>query len=211
MERQRQQKLVRRAAEAVYNARADKKVCKNCGTTQSFDEANEGRTECQNDVCRSRKFLYQPPTQFVLKQFEERMDRSAKRRSLVFERIEEERRSTIIHTSQRKSRRQQELQEKVSKLDFHTRMAKDIAARKEKIQHLESTAMALLVAEHSFKPKLNVKDHLIRNRKSGWDSLATPLRRYTEDYKPPDEGRRRKKKKRRRRKPLESPWSTQPK
>ena len=30
-QRQRQQKLVRRAAEAVYNARADKKVCKNCG------------------------------------------------------------------------------------------------------------------------------------------------------------------------------------
>ena len=70
--------------------------------------------------------------------------------------------------------------------------------------------MKLLLEEHSFKPKLKVPDSLIRNRKGGWDTLATPARRYTEEYQPPDDDWGRKKKKRRRqRKPLESPWQTQ--
>ena len=207
MERQRQHKLVRAAAEALYVARVDKKVCSNCGTVQSYDEMDEERTKCQNDGCKNGKHYYQPPTLFVLKKFEQRMERSTQRRSLILDRVEEERRSSIIHTSQRMSRRQKALQEKVSKEgnDFNTRMTNDIEARKKKIHHLAEHRVELLSKEYTFAPKLNVAERLIRHRKGGWDSLAKPLRRYTEEYQPPKESRK-KKKKRRRKKPLESAW-----
>ncbi|KAL7526899.1 hypothetical protein ACHAXR_001702, partial [Thalassiosira sp. AJA248-18] len=203
-EKQRQQKLARAAAEALYDARVDKKACPKCGTIQSYDEMIEGQDNCKSDCCKNGKHCYLPPKRFVLKNFEQRMERSAQRRSIALDRIEGER--SIIHTSQRMSRRQKELQEKVVKGGgkFDTRMAKDIEARKSKIQHLEKTRMELLIKEHSFKPKLNVSAHMIRHRKGGWDSLAAPLRRYTEEYQPPQESRK-KKTKRSRRKPLESP------
>ena len=171
----------------------------------------EGSQTCKNDKCR--KHEYQPPRQFNLKDFEQRMKRSAQRRSLKEQKIHEERRSSIIDTCQRRSRRQTELIEKASKEDFHTRMAKDIEARTKKIQTMEQTARALLEREHSFKPKLNVPEHLIRNRKGGFDNLSAPLRRYTEGYQPPadDVVRNTKKRRRTKMKPLETPWgSSQP-
>jgi len=86
-------------------------------------------------------------------------------------------------------------------------MAKDIAARKDKLMNSEKTSRTRLEELHSFKPKLHVAEHLIRNRKGGWENLAAPSRRYTEEYQPPPEDDIfRISKKKRSRKPLESPW-----
>ena len=95
--------------------------------------------------------------------------------------------------------------------DFHARMAKDVEARKQKTQQLESTTMKFLIKEHSFKPQLNIKEHLIRNRKGGFDRLSAPLRRYTDPYQPPDWDESNKPRRKitiTRRKPLESPWQS---
>ena len=93
--------------------------------------------------------------------------------------------------------------------DFHTRMAKDIGARKQ--QQLESTTMKFLIKEHSFRPQLNIKEHLIRHRKGGFDRLSAPLRRYTDPYQPPDwdeNNKPRRKSTITRRKLVESPWQS---
>ena len=209
MEKQRQEKLIRAAAEALYDASTDKKKCHNCGSTQSYDEMISGSDICQSDKCRNKKHSYKPPRSFSLKELQRSTERSSQRRSLVIDRIQEERRSSIVQTRQRRSLRQVELQEKVAKegLDFNARMQKDIEARKSKIQHIEQTKMEILLSkEYTFKPKLKIAEHLIRTRKGGWDSLAAPQRRYTEEYQPPPS--RAKKKKRRRMKPLESPWQS---
>ena len=83
-------------------------------------------------------------------------------------------------------------------------MAKDVAARKDKLMNAEKTARLRLEEDYSFKPKLHVAEHLIRNREGGWENLAAPSRRYTEEYQPPV--LRTTKKKTKRRKPLDSPW-----
>ena len=129
------------------------------------------------------------------------------------ERIQVERRLSIIRASNRKTRHQKELLDKVEKArgDFHSRMSKDIEVRKKKIQNMEKTARALLEKEHCFKPKLNVAEHLIRNRKGGLENLAVPQRRYTQEYVPPDDDEfriQKKKKRSSRRKPLESLWGS---
>lgn len=223
MGEERQERLVRAAAEALYEARTDKYKCSNCGQCQSYESYVQGQKECQTDRCRSgkKKHLYQPPRQFKLETFEERQHQSLERRNIVVERIQEERRSSIIQASNRKTRHQKELLDKVEKArgDFHSRTQKDIEVRKRKIQNMEKTARALLEKEHSFKPKLNVAEHLIRNRTGGLENLAVPQRRYTQEYTPPpdDEFRmhrhRMQKKKRRRstRKPLEALWGSKKK
>ena len=209
MEQERRESMARATAEALYQARTDKKKCPKCGTCQTYDEMIHDKTECQNDKCRrgKEKQIYQSPSKFEIKSFEERQRRSQQRRSLVVERIEEERRASLV--GGRKSLHQQELLDKVEKArgDFHSRMAKDIAARKDKLMNAEKTARTRLEELHSFKPKLHVAEHLIRNRKGGWENLAAPSRRYTEEYQPPPEDDIfRMSKKKRRRKPLESPW-----
>jgi len=209
MEQERRESMARATAEALYQARTDKKKCPKCGTCQTYEEMIHDKTECQNDKCRrgKEKQTYQSPSKFEIKSFEERQRRSQQRRSLVVERIEEERRASLV--GGRKSLHQQELLDKVEKArgDFHSRMAKDIAARKDKLMNAEKTARTRLEELHSFKPKLHVAEHLIRNRKGGWENLAAPSRRYTEEYQPPpEEDIFRMSKKKRRRKPLESPW-----
>ncbi|KAL9186088.1 hypothetical protein ACHAXT_005326 [Thalassiosira profunda] len=210
-EAERQDKLARAAAEAQYNAGSDKKRCPSCGTVQSYDEMVGGSNICRKDACHKAKRSYEPRKRFVLKDFEERQQRSSQRRSSTVERIHEERRSSIIGTSQRRSRRQKELIEKISTEDFNSRMAKDIEARRSKIQNIQSQRMDQLNNDYTFKPKLNVPEHLIRNRKGGWDSLSAPLRRYTEEYQPPPSRRKKTRKKKKSRKPLASPWESQPK
>jgi len=208
MEQERRESMARATAEALYQARTDKKKCPKCGNCQTYDEMIHDKTECQNDKCRrgKEKQTYQSPSKFEIKSFEERQRRSQQRRSLVVERIEEERRASLV--GGRKSLHQQELLDKVEKArgDFHSRMAKDIAARKDKMMNAEKTARQRLEELHSFKPKLHVAEHLIRNRKGGWENLAAPSRRYTEEYQPPDDDYYTSKKKKRRKKPLESPW-----
>ncbi len=162
-------------------------MCQNCGAIQSFEETYRGKTECGKDGCRNVKHCYVPPRQFKLKRFEERMKRSTQRRSLVLGRIEMERKSSILSTTPKMSHRQKELKEMASLEDFSVRTANDIRKRGEKLANLEQTAREILEKEHSFKPKLNVAEHLIKNRKSGLDHLAQPSRRYTEEYQPPDD------------------------
>jgi hypothetical protein len=184
----------------------EKNVCPNCGTVQSFEKLIQGKMECNNDGCRNEKHQYGPPGKFKLRSFEERMKKSAQRRSLILSRIEEERKSLILGTSQKTSRRKEELRKMASMEDFNTRMAKDIMDRKEKLASLEQTARAILEKEHNYKPTLNVAEHLIKNRKGGLERLSQPSRRYTEEYQPPDdEIEQMKKKKRMWTKPLESP------
>mmetsp|Transcript_14112 Transcript_14112/g.24071 ORF Transcript_14112/g.24071 Transcript_14112/m.24071 type:complete len:105 (-) Transcript_14112:406-720(-) len=86
-------------------------------------------------------------------------------------------------------------------------MARDIEARKEKIEHLAKHQIELMSKEYTFTPKLNVAEHLIRNRRGGISELSKPLRRYTEEYQPPKDEIKIKRK-RRRKKPLESPWQS---
>jgi hypothetical protein len=187
----------------------EKNVCPNCRQTQSFQEMTKGKMECSNDGCRNEKHRYGPPTQFKIRGFEERMKSSAQRRSLIFNSIEEERKSKILSTCQKTSRRQQELRDRASVEDFDTRMANDIREREEKITTLEQTAMAMIGIENNFKPKLHVVESLIKHRQGGLERLSQPSRRYTEEYQPPDdEIEQMKKKYQRMKKPLESPTQT---
>ena len=205
MAKRRKENLERAAAEALYDAKVDKKKCPKCGTTQSFDEMAEGRNKCPNDGCKN--ICYQYPNRFVLKNFEKRMQRSQDRRILVLDGIREEQRISISQPSFQKSRRQKELLDKVSKegKDFIGRMERDVGKRKDKIYQLEEMGLEIEKKVCTFQPKLNVKEHLIQARKGGLSSLAAPLRRNTEEY--PLVGKTRKKKtKKKRRKPLESPW-----
>lgn len=165
--------------------------------------------ECSNDDCRNEKHRYGPTRQFKLRGFEERMKRSAQRRSLIFNRIVEERKSKILSTCQKTSRHQQELRDMASVEDFNIRMANDIREREEKRTTLDQTARAMIGNEHSFKPKLHVVESLIKHRQGGLDHLSQPSRRYTEEYQPPDdEIEQMKKKYRRMKKPLQSSTQT---
>lgn len=89
-------------------------------------------------------------------------------------------------------------------------MAQDIKTRETKTQNAEKTARAFLEKEYSFRPELNIQEHLIRNRKGGWDSLSAPLRRYTDEYQPYHDDnnfdRSKKKKRKSKRRPIESLW-----
>jgi hypothetical protein len=132
-------------------------VCRNCGTTQSYDEMINGKKSCKNDLCRRGKHQYQPPKKFKLKSFEKRMEKSTLRRRLSIAKIEEDTRASFTVTTPKRNRRQQTLIEKVSADDFFTRMAKDIVARKEKLVRLEHN-LRLEKEQRSFKPKsTNVK------------------------------------------------------
>lgn len=115
MEQERRERAELAKQETLYDVRTDKHKCKNCGGTQSYDDMIQGNAYCQNDRCRSGKHKYQPPRQFKVNEFEARQRRCSQRRSLVMRRIKEERRSSIFETSQRKSRLQMELSNKVSK------------------------------------------------------------------------------------------------
>lgn len=201
LQRQRQEKLERAAAKSIYDANTDKKLCKNCGTIQSYEEMIQGRLNCTNDRCVKLKSTYQLPKKFRLKQFEDRMKRSEQRRNFVLEQIEAERSISCV----KKSRRQRELIDKVSRggNNFQTRMEKDIAEREMKLNHIGETDVK---KTYTFQPKLYVSEHLIRNRKGGLDSLTQPQKRYTEGYIAPEPGRRKKSKKKKGRKPLVSPW-----
>eukprot|EP00569_Conticribra_weissflogii_P012455 CAMPEP_0171376794 /NCGR_PEP_ID=MMETSP0879-20121228/19485_1 /TAXON_ID=67004 /ORGANISM="Thalassiosira weissflogii, Strain CCMP1336" /LENGTH=406 /DNA_ID=CAMNT_0011886739 /DNA_START=63 /DNA_END=1279 /DNA_ORIENTATION=- len=204
MEKRRREKLKRAAAEALYQAQVDKKRCPNCGTQQSFDEVMDGRNECQNDRCK--KYAYQYPAYFVLSNFEKRIQRSSNRRAEVLGKIEEERRISCSQTHE-KSRLQQHLLNKISNggNDFITRMKKDVEKRKDKIDRLEEISLEIQSKVCTFKPKLNIKEHLIQNRKGGVSELAAPIRRNEALVKTRTNNAKSKKKKRRR-KPLESPW-----
>ena len=115
MERERRDKLERAAAESAYNAGQDKKICPNCRQRQSYDEMLVGDSTCSSDRCKTGKHNFQPPKSFVLKNFEERMQRSSQRRSLIVERVHKERRASLLASTGQRSRRQKELQDKVSK------------------------------------------------------------------------------------------------
>lgn len=172
-----------------------------------------GKTNCQSDRCKKGKKggHFQSSSKFEIKAFEQRMARSARRRSLILEGIEEERRLSQLG-SRRCSRRQKELRDKVSTDgDFNVRMANDIIARKKKGKSLAS--LEQLGKEYTFAPQLNIREDLVRHRRGGWDFLSKPLRRYTEEYQPPEESPQRKKvQRRRRKKPIETPWqSSRPK
>lgn len=205
MEKRRREKLERAAAEALYQAQVNKKRCPNCGTQQSFDEVMDGRNECQNDRCK--KFAYQYPAYFVLSKFEKRMQRSSNRRAEIMGKIEEERRISYSQTHE-KSRLQQHLLNKISNggNDFITRMKKDVEKRKDKIDRLEEISLEIQSKVCTFKPKLNIKEHLIQNRKGGISELAAPIRRNEAPMNTRSNNTKAKKKKRRR-KPLESPWN----
>ncbi|KAL3816165.1 hypothetical protein ACHAXA_001652 [Cyclostephanos tholiformis] len=200
-EAERRERAQRAAAKALYDAKVDK----NCGAIQSFEEMYKGKIECNKDGCRGEKNCYVSHKKFKLKRFEERMKRSAQRRSLILDRIEEERKLKILSTTQKMSHRQKELKETVSQEHFNIRTANDIRKRSEKLANLEQTAREMLEKEHSFKPNLNVAEHLIKNRQGGLDHLAQPSRRYTDEYQPPyDEIEQMLEKSRRRKKPLDS-------
>ena len=115
MEQERRERAELAKQETLYDVRTDKHKCKNCGGTQSYDDMIQGNAYCQNDRCRSGKHKYQPPRQFKVNEFEARQRRCSQRRNYVIDRIKEERRSSIFETSQRKSRLQMELSNKVSK------------------------------------------------------------------------------------------------
>ena len=182
-EAERKEKLQLAAAKAQYDAKVDKKVCRSCGTGQSFEEMTKGRMECRNDQCKAGKHQYLPPSQFKLGSFEERMKRSAQRRKLILDRIQDEQKSIISKAaSQKTSRIQQELKAKI-KDDFESRMISDIRERKEKLA--TKTVRALVENKYPYKPNLNVPEQLIKNRKGGIDYLSTPSSRYTEEYQPP--------------------------
>lgn len=126
--------------------------CRNCGTTQTYDEMINGKKYCKNELCRKGKHQYLPPKKFKLKTFERRMEKSALRRRVSIAKIEEEKRASITVTMPKRNRRQQTLIEKVSVDDFFTRMAKDIRARKEKLIRLEHS-LKLEKEKRSFIPK----------------------------------------------------------
>jgi hypothetical protein len=184
-EAERKEKLQLAAAKAQYEAKVDKKVCPSCGTVQSFEEMTKGRMDCRNEQCKSGKHQYLPPRQFKLGSFEERMKRSAQRRKLILDRIEDEQKSIVSKAaSQKTSRIQQELKAKI-KDDFESRTINDIRQRKEKLA--TKTVRAMLENEYPYKPNLNVPEQLIKNRQGGIEYLSTPSSRYTEEYQPPDD------------------------
>jgi len=184
-EAERKEKLQLAAAKAQYDAKVDKKVCPSCGNGQLFEEMTKGRMECRNEQCKAGKHQYLPPRQFKLGSFEERMKRSAQRRKLILDRIQDEQKSIISKAaSQKTSRIQQELKTKI-KDDFESRMISDIRERKEKLA--TKTVRALVENKYPYKPNLNVPEKLIKNRKGGIDYLSTPSSRYTKEYQPPDD------------------------
>ncbi len=203
MEKRRREKLNRAVAEVLYQAQVNKKRCPNCGTIQSFDEMMDGRNECANDRCKN--YIYQYPAYFILSNFEKRMQRSSNRRAQVLNKIEEERRISLSQTHE-KSRLQQHLLNKISEggNDFITRMKKDVEKRKDKIDRLEEISLEIQSKVCTFKPRLNIKQHLIQNRKGGISELAAPIRRHEASTKTRTKTKTKRKKKRR--KPLESPW-----
>lgn len=184
-EAERKEKLQLAAAKAQYDAKVDKKICPSCGTVQSFDDMTKGRMECRNERCKASKHLYLPPRQFKLGSFEERMKRSAQRRKLILDRIEDEQRSIVRRAaSQKTSRIQQELKSKI-KDDFESRMVSDIREREEKLA--SKTVRAALENQYPYKPNLNVPEQMIKNRRCGIEYLSTPSSRYTKEYQPPDD------------------------
>lgn len=184
-EAERKEKLQLATAKAQYDAKVDKKICPSCGTVQLFEDMTKGTMECRNERCKAGKHLYLLPRQFKLGSFEDRMKRSAQRRKLVLDRIEDEQRSIVSRAaSQKTSRIQQELKAKI-KDDFESRMVSDIRERKEKLA--SKTVAAWKENEYPYKPNLNVPEQLIKNRQGGIEYLSTPSSRYTEEYQPPDD------------------------
>lgn len=168
---------------------------------------------CTGDRCRRKKVVYQK-TQRKTKDFLERLERSNTRRSSKINEVLQERRSSLASQCLKKSKQQQALMRKVSKngCDFMARMEKDIAARQTKLsRHIELIDESLQKS-YSFKPSVNVPEHLIRNRKSGVESLAVPARRYTQTFEERLQEIERKQKttvmikNKKGRAPIETPW-----
>jgi hypothetical protein len=182
MERQRRDKLDHKAAEAQYDA-LPKLKCPKCGRQQSYNEMITKTMTCASDSCNKNKVTYQK-TRAKLSDFLERLDRSTQRRHIKINEIKSERRSSMTSQTLQQSSRQKELINKVSKngQDFMTRMEEDVNKRNNKMTHLEELMDESLSQTCTFKPTLNISNHLIRNRKGGLASLAVPARRYTQDF-----------------------------
>lgn len=104
---------------------------------------------------------------------------------------------------------------KVSKngCDFMARMEKDVTARQTKLSRHVELIDESLQKSYTFKPSVNIPEHLIRNRKSGVESLAVPARRYTQTFEERLEEIERKQQKtnvmiksKKGRAPIETPW-----
>jgi len=216
MERERREKLNYARAEEEYNKKVDldKMRCPQCGRTQSYSEMITKSMTCTSDSCRRKKVAYQKNRRKT-KDFLERLERSNTRRSSKINEVLQERRSSLASQCLEKSKQQQALMRKVSKngCDFMARMEKDIAARQTKLSRHVELIDESLQKSYTFKPSVNIPEHLIRNRKSGVESLAVPARRYTQTFEERLEEIERKQQKtnvmiksKKGRAPIETPW-----
>jgi hypothetical protein len=95
-------------------------------------------------------------------------------------------------------------------------MEKDISARHKKTSRLTDLIDESLREAHTFKPILQIPEHLIRNRKGGISSLAVPARRYIQTFderleeSERKQGKKRSTKSNSKRGPIESLWRQGP-
>ena len=165
------------AQEALYEASSDKKSCPNCGSCQSYNEVLNDKTICTNEICKGR-FRYEKPVAFRLKTFQDRMERSTRRREQTVNRIKEERANTSHMPVCSKGRRQKQLIAKVDSAgkDFLARMTDDIAKRRGKKSRREEGLQEHEAKMCTFKPKLNTsKDSYVpkKSRRISNASVST--------------------------------------
>lgn len=174
-ERAKEEKRKRRAQEALYEASSGKKHCRHCGQCQSYTELLNGNDICSNDECKG-KYKYEIPVAFKVKVFQERMERSTRRREQTVNRIKEEQASTLQVCS--KSRRQKQLLAKVDAKgkDFLARMNDDIAKRRDKTNRLEETLRDHEAKTCNFKPKLNISKNSLKARSAEQSSSESSRR-----------------------------------
>jgi hypothetical protein len=208
-----------RAAQAAYDAKidTDKLHCPKCGRIQSYIEMVSKSMICHSESCNKQKIHYKKTVRRT-QDFFERQERSSQRRSIKIDEILSERRSSLLSQCLERSRQQQELMRKVSNngQDFMTRMEKDISARHKKTSRLTDLIDESLRKAHTFKPILQIPEHLIRNRKGGISSLAVPARRYIQTFderleeSERKQGKKRSTKSNSKRGPIESLWRQGP-
>eukprot|EP00979_Chaetoceros_neogracilis_P001415 scaffold248_cov263-Chaetoceros_neogracile.AAC.14 len=130
LEKLRQTKMVQKKLELEYEGNVNKRKCRSCKVTQSFDEFYRNKNICQ---CGTK---YGFPSVFHLQRFEQRIFQSRCKRQQKIDEICEDRLFILYKPS--KSRHQQALIEKAALRangnDFLKRMQEDLAKRK---QHLE--------------------------------------------------------------------------
>lgn len=164
-ERAKQEKLKRRAQEALYEASTTKSICPNCGSYQSYTEVLSNGTICANEECKG-KFRYENPAAFRLEAFQERMERSSRRREQTVNRIKEEQADTLRVPICSKGRRQKQLVAKVDAKgkDFLARMNDDIARRRDKKNRVEKNLKEYEAETCTFQPKLNIAKNLQKKK-----------------------------------------------